>query len=477
MTKPSNVVSPAANKLASRFSQSSQSTTRSPTKSIPPTPRASPASQSHPRPATASQSTRITIKTSQSPRKLLTSPLTPVPPKPSTSTQYPIVKPKPADVNQTIKIVAKTPATKVDTSRLTFKVMKSSDGNTFLVQEKTQQVANASPMGSSSPMVSPVVSPAVTTQKIVAIGVTHSPRNTPNVTKPSSTLPNSNVDIKPRLSVVLPKPQTPVTAATLVRSSPVTDRLRFVLSNTQAPSSSPTKTKAVSPVKPTAAIPAASFPQIVSAISTAATSPEDITPLQKSGFKRENSSNMVCPVPAKSAKNVNTVIVIDPLPPQPSEKQLADDQFSKLVAELKAKADKLQLQLDEKTNELNKKTKEMKLKVDEKSTQLSAKTAQLILKTSEFNLKMTEYKKITTQLHKMTTQFNTTSNELGQKTREVVEKTKQLNEKTKQLTSLRANVCRLLQVLVPEIDVNSEQGEGEKETVDELLRQVLEANQ
>ena len=61
------------------------------------------------------------------------------------------------------------------------------------------------------------------------------------------------------------------------------------------------------------------------------------------------------------------------------------------------------------------------------------------------------------------------------KDKEIVEKNFEntLNKKTKQLKVLRDNVCKLLQVLVPEIDVESE---GHDEGIDDLLKQVLEAN-
>lgn len=59
------------------------------------------------------------------------------------------------------------------------------------------------------------------------------------------------------------------------------------------------------------------------------------------------------------------------------------------------------------------------------------------------------------------------------KEQEVRSKETEVKEKTKQLKVLRENVCKLLQVLVPEIDVESEGGE---ETIDDLLKQVLEAN-
>ena len=103
---------------------------------------------------------------------------------------------------------------------------------------------------------------------------------------------------------------------------------------------------------------------------------------------------------------------------------VSDARITHLEAEFKEKVNKLQLQLDEKTNQLNEKTKE----VDQSKNELH-------------------------------------------------EKTNELNTKGNQLKSLRANVCRLLQVLVPEIEVDCEQESGDGETVDELLKQVLEANQ
>ena len=141
------------------------------------------------------------------------------------------------------------------------------------------------------------------------------------------------------------------------------------------------------------------------------------------GIKREHSDNLLCPVPAKSPKKIDAVIVIDPLPSQNEKSQSnSNNRIAELEAEHKEKFSKLQSQFDEKNRMLRK-----------------------------------------------------TVNELEQKTNELQEKSSTINEKTKQLKNLRENVCKLLQVLVPEIDVNCD-GHGEGETVDELLKQVLEAN-
>lgn len=148
------------------------------------------------------------------------------------------------------------------------------------------------------------------------------------------------------------------------------------------------------------------------------------------GVKRESQNHLSCPIPNKTPKKVDDVIVIDdPSPvsasqPETMTAHVSDARITHLEAEFKEKVNKLQLQLDEKTNQLNEKTKE----VDQSKNELH-------------------------------------------------EKTNELNTKGNQLKSLRANVCRLLQVLVPEIEVDCEQESGDGETVDELLKQVLEANQ
>ena len=131
------------------------------------------------------------------------------------------------------------------------------------------------------------------------------------------------------------------------------------------------------------------------------------------GIKREHSDNLLCPVPAKSPKKIDAVIVIDPLPSQNEKSQSnSNNRIAELEAEHKEKLSKLQSQFDERNSVLR------------------------------------------------------TENE---------QKTNELQEKSSTLKNLRENVCKLLQVLVPEIDVNCD-GHGEGETVDELLKQVLEAN-
>lgn len=51
---------------------------------------------------------------------------------------------------------------------------------------------------------------------------------------------------------------------------------------------------------------------------------------------------------------------------------------------------------------------------------------------------------------------------------------KALLSRTQQLYELRGNVCKLLRVLVPELEVDDRQENFQDRTVDELLQQVLE---
>ena len=161
--KPHNAVPPTANQSPVRLAQNSQSP-RSTGNKHPLTPQTVPraltASQSTPRsivrsPVKPAQSTprpivQSPIKPAQStprsivqnpikpgqsmPRTILSSQLTPLPIKSGTQ----IVKAKPVQSAppSSIRLVTKAVPGSLDTSQLTFKVMKHPNGNTFLVQEK-----------------------------------------------------------------------------------------------------------------------------------------------------------------------------------------------------------------------------------------------------------------------------------------------------------------------------------------------------
>ena len=113
------------------------------------------------------------------------------------------------------------------------------------------------------------------------------------------------------------------------------------------------------------------------------------------------------------AKKVEEVIVIDPVP--------ARDAL-KVKQETAAGADKMS---------------KLKTEYDEKVRKLQAS---LITNKAE---------------------LSTANAKLSAKSKAVDEMKKQLDQKTDQLKQLRANVCKLLQVLVPEIDVDCEEGQGD----------------
>ena len=157
-----------------------------------------------------------------------------------------------------------------------------------------------------------------------------------------------------------------------------------------------------------------------------------------SGIKREASENTVSPIPSKvQRQNQDTpVIVIDPLVTSTTQQKPSESE--KRIKELESRVKTLEGELSDVKN----KGKEEMVQL---SAELHEKSAQLFKRNREFEEKER--------------QMNSTQGEL--------------EEKTNQLRVLRGNVCRLLQVLVPEIDVESE-GDGER--VDDLLNQVLEAN-
>ena len=159
------------------------------------------------------------------------------------------------------------------------------------------------------------------------------------------------------------------------------------------------------------------------------------------GIKREAPENTVSPIPSKVPRKKSDaadVIVIDSLPStktQQQQKPSSESAAAKQAKELASRVKTLE-------GELSKIKSDGKDQLEKLAMQLSEKSAQLAKKDSEMKDK-------------------------------ILAKTRELNEKMKQLKSLRGNVCKLLQVLVPEIDVLSET-DGAK--VDDLLKQVLEAN-
>ena len=158
--KPHYTVSPTANQSPVRLAQNSQST-RSTGNKHPLTPQTVPrtltVSQSTPRPIVQSP-----VKPGQSmPRTILYSQLTPLSIKSGTQ----IVKAKPVQsaLPSSIRLVTKAVPGSLDTSRLTFKVMKHPNGNTFLVQEKCLPAGNKSLVVPSSPKSRHGVNTAITT--------------------------------------------------------------------------------------------------------------------------------------------------------------------------------------------------------------------------------------------------------------------------------------------------------------------------
>jgi predicted RNase H-like nuclease (RuvC/YqgF family) len=155
------------------------------------------------------------------------------------------------------------------------------------------------------------------------------------------------------------------------------------------------------------------------------------------GLKREAPENIVSPVPAKR-KNTD-VIVIDPFPSsKQQQKPLQNEADQKRIKELESRVKTLESELSEAKNKRKSETDKLLVDLQEKSA--------LMIKRNK---------------------------EVEAKKEEVQSKGNELREKTRQLKILRGNVCKLLQVLVPEIDVESE---GDGETVDDLLKQVLDAN-
>ena len=158
-----------------------------------------------------------------------------------------------------------------------------------------------------------------------------------------------------------------------------------------------------------------------------------------SGIKREAPENLVSPIPPKvqRKKSDAAVIVIDPLP-STQQQRPSETEAEKRIKELESRVKTLE-------NELSKAKSDGKTQMDKLVVDLQEKSALLIKRNKEFE----------------------------EKTQELQSKGNELREKTRQLKVLRGNVCKLLQVLVPEIDVESE---GDVESIDDLLRQVLEAN-
>lgn len=163
------------------------------------------------------------------------------------------------------------------------------------------------------------------------------------------------------------------------------------------------------------------------------------------GIKRGPSENLVSAISAKIQRKNSSpgVIIIDPTPVQSSDS-------------MQQKPLKLTVSADVRVQELEK-------KVSELQTELAKCNKDAATKTKNLNF-LLEAKSV----------------QIQHKDKEIVEKKTALkvmdnilNKRTKQLKVLRDNVCKLLQVLVPEIDVESE---GHDEGIDDLLKQVLEAN-
>ena len=158
-----------------------------------------------------------------------------------------------------------------------------------------------------------------------------------------------------------------------------------------------------------------------------------------SGIKREATENLVSPIPPKvqRKKSDAAVIVIDPLP-STQQQRPSETEAEKRIKELESRVKTLE-------NELSKAKSDGKTQMDKLVVDSQEKSTLLIKRNKEFK----------------------------EKEQELQSKGNELREKTRQLKVLRGNVCKLLQVLVPEIDVESE---GDVESIDDLLRQVLEAN-
>ena len=159
------------------------------------------------------------------------------------------------------------------------------------------------------------------------------------------------------------------------------------------------------------------------------------------GIKREASDSLASPPPAKVQRKKSdsaAVIVIDPLPSATHPPKAAGIGAEKRLKELESQVKALEKELADVKSSGKEKMENLVGQLNEKSALLIKRNKDVEAKEQEVRSKETE-----------------------------------LKEKTKQLKVLRENVCKLLQVLVPEIDVESEGGE---ETIDDLLKQVLEAN-
>ena len=158
------------------------------------------------------------------------------------------------------------------------------------------------------------------------------------------------------------------------------------------------------------------------------------------GIKREAPDSLTGPIPAKvqRKKSDSAVIVIDPLPSSAQQKKSSESDAEKRIKELESQVKALEKELSDVKSSGKEKTENLMGQLNEKSALLIKRNKEVEAKGEELRSKDAE-----------------------------------LQNKTKQLKILRENVCKLLQVLVPEIDVESEGGD---ETIDDLLKQVLEAN-
>ncbi|XP_028413636.1 MORC family CW-type zinc finger protein 3-like [Dendronephthya gigantea] len=461
-TKISNAVTPTAkpsprqigSQLAARISQSQARTpqtsqsTRSPAKltSPPVTPLGRPSCQSNqtPRPLVGGQLATKHVLTNQSTRAIASSSQSPS----STANNQSLTN-KAKPLKQNITLLARKPANMQALTNLaskgltpkagvTFKMVKAPNGTTYLVQEKKPPGTTTSTGTKPTPT---VVRQSGTTLAAISALNTKSPTGTTtSQVKPIAptkhaviSSPNSNVDIKPRLNV-LPKPQqVPITKEAVGTPKPV--------SLARNATKSVAKSPVTADVKPSFSLAATAYSEITGNTST---TPQEVRNILGNGIKREAPENAVSPIPSKVPRRKSEaadVIVIDSLPS--TETQRREKSPSESAAEKRAK--ELADRVKSLETVLSKLKSDGKDQMEKLAMQLSEKSAQLAKKDSE----------------------------MKDKTDEIQTKTRELNEKSKQLKLLRGNVCKLLQVLVPEIDVLSDTDEAK---VDDLLKQVLDAN-
>lgn len=355
-------------------------------------------------------------------------------------------------------------------------MVKAANGSTYLVQEKTSQgnVANTG----IKPGATVVRASGSAVAAMAALGSQSTPGTSSTQTKATNikfvrtSSSSSPADIRRRFNI-LPNHQISTRSSTDgISPNNRVQKVRFAVPATkqqnalQTPSAKTvTKSSSKADVKPSHSMAATAYSEITGNTST---TPQDVKNILTSGIKRERPENLVSPIPSKvPRKKADTaVIVIDPHPSEAKQQKQRDSAAENRVKELEKRVKELENQAEER----EKRAREHKNRAMEHENRAKELESFLAKAKSDAEDKMS---KMVIQLDQRSTQLSKKNKEIEEKTKEIHSKENELKDRMRQLKMLRGNICKLLQVLVPEIDVESE---GDGDTVDDLLRQVLEAN-